>query len=245
MISKLELSSFIKKYYLDTNESVKWQSIGGNLVVNFQTPTKEVIGKVVGKGFPTFEQTDICIFDTKKLQSLISICSGDIILDITKNHKIATSLNIKDASYNVSYALADPLLIPKIGNVNEPQWDAQVELSEEDVSNLYKAKSALSEANNLTILTSDNMGIPVFIFSFGDEKGHNNKVTYQVNAYQDSLNNIKIPFNANIFKSILGANKDMESAQMYLNQQGLMKIVFSSDTIESEYFMIRKAEEAF
>lgn len=244
MINKLDLITFIKKYYLEFNEPVKWCSEGNNLVVNFQTPTKEVIGKVIGKGFPTFD-SDICVYDTKKLQSLVSICMGDIIMEVENTHKIATALKLKDSSYNLSYALADPLLIRKVGSVNSPPWDATVELSQEDISNLHKAKSALNEANNMTISTEYIDDICKFVFSFGDEKGHNNKIVYYVNAFEDSVADIKIPFNADIFKNILAANKDADTAILYLNQQGLLKAEFTSEKIDSEYYMVRKAEEIF
>jgi hypothetical protein len=244
MVNKLDLISFIKKYYLDLNESVKWNSEGNNLIVSFQTPAKEVIGKVTGKGFPTFEN-DICIFDTKKLQSLVSICAGEILMEVETTHKIATTLKLRDSSYDLSYALADPLLIRKIGSVNVPSWDAKVELTPEDILNLHKAKSALAEADNMTISTKYIDNICKFVFSFGDEKGHNNKITYYVNAFEDSVVDIKIPFNANIFKSILAANKDVDTAMLYLNQQGLLKAEFTSEKIDSEYYMVRKAEEIF
>ena len=56
---------------------------------------------------------------------------------------------------------------------------------------------------------------------------------------------LKIPFNSEMFKSILQVNKDMEEGKIYVSSMGLMKLEFKTDTIYSEYFMVRKAETSF
>jgi hypothetical protein len=44
----------------------------------------------------------------------------------------------------LTYALADPLLIGRVGAVTEPEWDAVLPFEKEYVDNLVKAKSALA-----------------------------------------------------------------------------------------------------
>ena len=61
------------------------------------------------------------IFDTKKLQNLISITNGDLIVELEKNHLIPTKLKISDPNFNLTYRLGDPLLIDKVGTVNIPK----------------------------------------------------------------------------------------------------------------------------
>ena len=48
-----------------------------------------------------------------------------------------------------------------------------------------------------------------------------------------------------MFKTILHSNKDMEGGILKLSSMGLMNFSFSSEEIESEYFMLRKAESEF
>jgi hypothetical protein len=48
-----------------------------------------------------------------------------------------------------------------------------------------------------------------------------------------------------MFKTILQANKDMDSGALYLSSMGLMKLEFTSESVSSEYFMVRKAETSF
>ena len=244
MINKLTIQSVINKYYLGTNEAVKWEINNNFLNVDFMTPTKDVIGSVSCNNFE-LEDSKLAIYDTKKLSSLISICNGDLLLELDKNGAVYTKLKISDLNFNLNYALSDPLLINKVGEVNIADWVVELDLTQEDVDNIIKAKSALSQIDNMLVTTTTNLdGEDVVEFVFGDESGHNNKITYQVlGKIQET--DIKLPFNSDTFKTILQANKDMGGGKLFLSSMGLMKMEFKSEDINSEYFMVRKAETEF
>jgi|TARA_R110000744_G_scaffold82144_4_gene161364 hypothetical protein len=244
MINKLIVQSIINKYYLGENESVKWVVKDNSLSIDFMTPSKDVIGSVVCTNFE-LEDSKLAIYDTKKLNSLISICSGDLLLELVKNKAIYTKLQISDLNFNLNYALSDPLLINKVGSVNEADWVVELDLSQEDVDNIIKAKSALSQVDNMLVTTTTNLdGEDVVEFVFGDESGHNNKISYQILG-NIKEKNLKIPFNSGTFKTILQANKDMNGGKLLLSSMGLMRLDFSLDTITSQYYMVRKSESEF
>jgi hypothetical protein len=244
MINKLQLQSIISKYYLNTNESVKWETENKMLNINFMSPTKDVIGKVTCSDFE-LEDSTLAVYDTKKLSNLISICNGDLLLELEKTNKIFTKLKISDLNFNLTYALSDSLLIGKVGTVNIPEFVVELNLTSEDIDNLIKAKSALSQVDNMLITTTKNLdGENVCEFIFGDEAGHNNKITYQIigNINEEGM---KIPYNSDVFKTILHANKDMEEGTLKISSMGLMEYKFKSEGIESEYYVVRKAETEF
>ena len=244
MINKLTLQSIINKYYLGLNESVKWSIANKQLEINFMTPTKDVIGSVICENF-NIEDASLAIYDTKKLQSLISICNGDLLLELEKTNKVFTKLKISDMNFNLNYALSDPLLIDKVGTVNVPDWVVELDLAVEDIDNIIKAKSALAQIDNMLVTTTQDLdGNDVVEFVFGDESGHNNKITYQI-AGSIKEQNMKLPFNSDMLKIILQANKDMEGGKLYLSTMGLMRLEFSNNGISSEYFMVRRAETEF
>ena len=244
MINKLKLQSIINKYYLGTNESVKWDIKDNSLNIEFMTPSKDVIGNLICNDFE-LEDSKLAIYDTKKLQNLISICSGDLLLEFEKTKEIYTKLNISDLNFNLSYALSDPLLINKVGNVTEAEWVVDLDLTSEDISNIIKAKSALAQVDNMLITTTTNLDEEdVIEIVFGDESGHNNKITYQISG-DIKETDIKLPFNSDMFKTILYANKDMEGGKLLLSSMGLMKLSFELDGISSNYYMIRCAEAEY
>jgi len=244
MINKILLQSILNKYHLGVNQSVKWVVKDNNLKIDFMSPTKDIIGKISCSNFK-LEDSEIAIYDTKKLSNLLSICQGELLLELEKSHKIYTKLHISDASFNVTYALSDPLLMAKIGTVNIPEWVVEINLEQENVNNLIKAKSALGETDNMLFTTTQNLdGEDICEFVFGDEAGHNNKITYQISG-DIKEKSMKIPFNSEMFKSILQVNKDMEEGKIFVSSMGLMKLEFKTDTVSSEYFMVRKAETSF
>ena len=244
MINKLQLQSIINKYYLGVNEAVKWEIENNELGINFMTPTKDVIGSVSCKDFQ-LENSSLAIYDTKKLNSLVSICNGDLLLELEKNNAIYTKLKISDLNFNLNYALSDPLLIGKVGEVTIPDWVVELDLTQEDIDNLIKAKSALSGIDNMLVTTTTNLdNEDVVEFVFGDESGHNNKITYQVKG-KITEQDIKLPFNSDIFKTILHTNKDMGGGKLYLSSMGLIQLEFELENIFSRYFIVRKAETEF
>jgi hypothetical protein len=244
MINKLYLQSAIKKYYLDENESVKWVIQDKTLTINFTSINREVIGKITCSNI-NINDSELSIFDTRKLLNLLNITQGELLLNIEYHKNIPIKLHIQDSKFDLTYALADPLLIPKIGTVNEPEWEAEFPLDSEDLLNLVKAKTALGDIDNMMVSTEvDLNGDKMCTFTFGDEKGHNNKVTYHL--YGDiKVDNIKLPFNSNQFKNILNTNKDLKTGKLYLNSQGLMKLEFDTGEIQSEYYMVRKEDQNF
>tara|TARA_Y100000592_G_C5370456_1_gene268264 strand:- start:32 stop:766 length:735 start_codon:yes stop_codon:yes gene_type:complete len=244
MINKSILQSIINKYYLNVCESVKWEISDNALNINFMTPTADVIGKVTCNKFP-LEDSEIAIYDTKKLSSLINICNGDILLELEREHKLISKLKLSDANFNLTYAVSDPLLVPSVGSVNLAEFIINLKLTSEDIDNLIKAKSALQGIDNMLITTTTNLdGENVCEFIFGDEHGHNNKITYQISGDVNE-EGLKIPYNSDIFKTIIHANKDMEEGTLRVSSMGLMEFKFKTNEVSSEYYIVRKAETDF
>ena len=244
MVNKLVLQSVINKYYLGENESVKWIIKDKTLTIDFMSINKEVIGKITCQNID-IEDCELAIFDTKKFLSLLNITQGDLLMHLEKHKSIPTKLHFQDSKFNLTYALADPLLISKVGTVTEPQWDAVFPLDSEDLLSLVKAKTALGDIDNMVVSTEiDLNGDKMCLFTFGDEHGHNNKITYQLYGKIEN-NDIKLPFNSNQFKNILNINKDLKEGKLYLNASGLMKLEFTSGDSRSEYYMVRKEDRAF
>ena len=244
MINKATIQSIISKYYLGEIESVKW-TIKNNIIdIDFMTANKCVAGSLTCNDFQ-LEDCDLAIYDTKKLTNLINICNGDLLLELEKQNKLYTKLKISDLNFNLTYALSDPLLINKVPTVNIPEWIVELNFTTEDIENLIKAKSALAGVDNMLLTTTTNLdNEPVCEFIFGDEAGHNNKITYQIlgNVKED---NLKLPFDSDMFKTILHANKDMEEGSLFLSSMGLMYMKFKTSAISSEYYMVRRAETNF
>jgi len=244
MVNKLVLQSIINKYYLGEVESVKWKIQDKVLTIDFMSVNKEVIGNITHTDI-NIEDSSLAIFDTKKLLNLVNITSGDLLINFEKTKAIYTKMFLADSDFNLTYALSDPLLIGKVGTVDEPKWDMVLSLEKEQVDNLVKAKSALAGIGNMTISPDTDLdGGDLCVVTFGDEQGHNNKITYNLTG-EIRQADVSIPFNSDMFKTILNTNKDLEEGTLCLSYQGLLKLEFKSENTTSTYYMIRKEESAF
>lgn len=238
MVNKSTLQSVISKYYLNgLNNQVKWRIENNNLIIYAGESGR--VCKIVLNNFP-LEDAELGVFDTNKLNKLISITNGDLMISLEKMKAIYTKMHIADSNFDLTYSLADTLILGKNTYYEDPdEWHIELELLSEDVDHLIKAKNALTEVNNMLInSTTDLDGNLVCEFIFGDNTGFSNKITYQIQG-SISQNDISLPFNSDIFKDILNSNKDMDSGTLKLSNLGIMKLNFSSSEIESEYYIAR------
>ena len=100
MIAKTQLQSIIAKYFLGEIEQIKWEVKDNHLNINFITPSNMVLGSVKCNDFQ-MENAELAIYNTKKLANLISICNGDLLLDLERQKEIITKLKIADENFNL------------------------------------------------------------------------------------------------------------------------------------------------
>ena len=239
MISKSQLTSVISKYYLNgLNNQVKWRIKDKQLTIYAGEAGR--VCKVVLNNFQ-IEDAEIGVFDTNKLSKLISITNGDLVLTLEKLKAIYTKLHIADENFDLTYSLADTLILGKNTYYNDPDegYEVELDLSPEDIDHLIKAKNALSDVDNMIITTNiDFDGNNICEIIFGDNTGFSNKISYKMNGnIKDAT--ISIPFNSDIFKDILNEYKDQNQGSLKLSKSGILKFNFNSDEIESEYFVAR------
>ena len=245
MINKHDLQSVIGKYYLNgLVESVKWTIEDNALEVNFQSPNKDMIGRVNHTNFP-LENGEMAVYDTSKLNKLLGVTSGELFLELEKTQKVFTKLIISDMNYTLNFSLTDLLLIPSVGDITESgEYEIISELDSESISAIIKAHNAL-ESDNVVINIDKDLDLQdVLVLSFGDVSNHTNKIDYQVP--NTTLNNVpygtELPFNSSMFKTILNNNKDATKATMKVNTKGYVKFEFEGEDWSSYYYVVRKAD---
>ena len=249
MINKSKLQSIISKYYLNgLVQSVRWETKENKLSISFTSENKDIAGDLICENSPV-EDSEIAIFDTAQLNKLISVTNGELLLTLEKEHKIFSKLHIQDNSFNVAYSLADSLLVPKRGTINFPtEYDVIIELTPEIVNNFIKAKSALTDINDVMISTEEDPDRGTVVqFAFGDLNNFSNKIKYIVDENIEVTlgKDLKLPFNSDSFKNILAANKDLESGKLSLTEEGFMKLEFQSEDIKTLYYMVRKEDSTY
>ena len=245
MISKQDLQSVIGKYHLNgLVESVKWTIEDNALNIDFQSPNKDMIGRVNHANFP-LENGEMAVYDTSKLNKLLGVTSGELFLELEKTQKVFTKLIISDMNYTLNFSLTDLLLISSVGEITESgEYEIISELDSESISAIIKAHNALESDNVIINIDKDLDLQDVLVLSFGDVPNHTNKIDYQVP--NTTLNNVpygtELPFNSSMFKTILNNNKDATKATMKVNTKGYVKFEFEGKDWSSYYYVVRKAD---
>ena len=152
-MQKSKLDKFIQKYNLGGNvNSVKWKSDGSTLSTSFVTPDKSLLGNVTVDKF-SFDSSELGIYQTDQLKSLIGVLGDDISLDLTSAGDRAISLNVKNGPVSVDYVLSDLSVIPDPPALKRlPEFGTQIKLDTKFINTFVKGKAALSDIDTFTIL---------------------------------------------------------------------------------------------
>ena len=234
-MQKSKLDKFIQKYNLGGNvNSTKWKSNGNELSTSFVTSDNALLGTVKVDNFP-FEQSELGVYQTDQLKSLIGVLGDDISLDLTSAGDRAISLNVKNGEISIDYVLSDLSVIadpPALKRL--PEFGTKIKLDTKFINTFVKGKAALSDIDTFTILNGKSGGVEVVI---GYSSTNTNRVNIPVETTVSDLNK-PISFNANLFKEILVANRECSSAVLKVSNEGLAKVNFKVDDYDSTYYVV-------
>lgn len=245
MIQKSRLQSVISKYYLNgICEIAKWVTSKDRVEIRFISLNKDMVGLIEANNF-SLKDGEILIYNTTKLNRLISITKGEIFLDLTKEKNTFTKLEISDDKFSASYSLASLNLTPKYPKrLEEPDFEFIVKLDNEDIQSLIRAKSSLTEIDNIILNPYKDIDESWKIeMVFGEDNNYSNKISYQLKNVTSNIDVVpdkKLIYSTNILKEIFYCNKDVAEGTIYIGTKGLMKLCFEQDNIKSTYWLVSK-----
>tara|TARA_B100001059_G_C17763827_1_gene544419 strand:- start:408 stop:1130 length:723 start_codon:yes stop_codon:yes gene_type:complete len=234
-MQKKKLTSFIDKYYLNgIVNSVILNSKSSKISTQFISSDKTLMG-VLEMDKWTFEDAEVGVYSTDQLLKLLSVLDEDINISITKAGDKSISLKLTDSISAAEYVLSDTSIINKPPALKSlPQnFELKIDMTPSVMRKFIKGKAALPETDNFTIIT-DGSSTKIVI---GHSTINTNRVTIPVTT-TESADIDNLPFNANIFKEVLGANIDCESATLEVSSEGLARITFNIDDTSVTYYLV-------
>ena len=237
-MNKTQLTNFITKYTLGGEiKSTKWTSNGTSLSTRFISGDKSVVGKVELNKFSHLSPCELGVYNTGQLSSLLSVLGDDVEVNLSQSGDKFISMEFEDTNRKTKskYMLSDLSVIPtppELKNLPD-SFELGIKVDPYFVSTFISGKGALSEAETFTILTEN--GETKIVIGYASIAS--NRVTIPVETTKGGEIE-PISFNANMFASILNANKDCESATLEVSSAGLSRIKFSIDNYDSEYFLV-------
>ena len=232
-MDKSKLVKFINKYYLGGNvNSVAINSDGNGLSTRFVSGDKSLLGEVKLNNY-SITQADFGVYQTDALLKMLSVLDNDVSVDLVKAEEKAISLDAKDSGAKVRYMLSDLSVIntpPQLKQI--PEFELLLNVDKTFVSKFISGKGALPDTESFTIVSGDNPEVVIGYSSIAT-----NRVAVPVeNQTDNTIDNIS--FNANLFKDVLEANKECESAVLEVSSEGLARITFNVGDYESTYYLV-------
>ena len=232
-MDKSKLVKFINKYYLGGNvNSVAINSDGNGLSTRFVSGDKSLLGEVKLKNY-SITEADFGVYQTDALLKMLSVLDNDVSVDLVKAEEKAISLDAKDSGAKVRYMLSDLSVIntpPQLKQI--PEFELLLNVDKTFVSKFISGKGALPDTESFTIVSGDKPEVIIGYSSIAT-----NRVAVPVeNQTDNTIDNIS--FNANLFKDVLEANKECESAVLEVSSEGLARIKFNVNDYESTYYLV-------
>ena len=240
-MKKLYLEDVIEKYYLNgLVERVKIEITDKTLTTKFISSAKNIVGTLKA---PNIELVDceFGVYDTTQLLKLVGITDHFLTLDVEKHGKIAKKLLIADNEYNLEYTLADTMLTPSIPTIDEPEYQMVANIDTEFISKFLKAGKALGTEMFIIEQSTDTDNKPAIRFTLGGTEGYTNKVNFTLPTSTHSKPGNIVKFPIPEFSAILSANKEFTNGTLSVNEDGLIRIKFTSkEDVESLYLLVGK-----
>lgn len=232
-MDKSKLVKFINKYYLGGNvNSVAINSDGNGLSTRFVSGDKSLLGEVKLNNY-SITQADFGVYQTDALLKMLSVLDNDVSVDLVKAEEKAISLDAKDSGAKVRYMLSDLSVIntpPQLKQI--PEFELLLNVDKTFISKFISGKGALPDVESFTIVSGDKPEVVIGYSSIAT-----NRIAVPVeNQTDNTIDNIS--FNANLFKDVLEANKECESAVLEVSSEGLARITFNVNDYESTYYLV-------
>ena len=233
-MNKYKLTRFIDKYHLGGNvNAVVINSKGDSLSTRFITGDKALLGELSMDNW-TFEDAELGVYDTEQLSRLLGVLDDDVTLNLTSSGDKAIAVEISDALSKVNFMLSDKSVINQPPALKQlPEFQVSIKVDSNFIQRFISGKSALPDTDTFTVITDDD-GVKLVI---GYSSINTNRVTIPVETTQFSkIENVS--FNANLFKDVLVANKECESATLEVSEGGLSRINFKVDDYDATYYLV-------
>ena len=233
-MNKYKLTRFIDKYHLGGNvNAVVINSKKDSLTTRFITGDKALLGELSMANW-TFDEAELGVYDTEQLSRLLGVLDDDVNLNLTQSGDKAIAVEISDALSKVNFMLSDKSVINQPPPLKQlPEFQIAIKVDSNFIQRFISGKSALPDTDTFTVIADDD-GVKLVI---GYSSINTNRVTIPVETetYEDIEN---VSFNANLFKDVLVANKECESATLEVSDKGLSKINFKVDQYDVTYYLV-------
>jgi hypothetical protein len=148
---------------------------------------------------------------------------------------IVEKLLIEDNQYKMMFSASDISLIPKTPNAVDVTYQLTYAMEPDFVTRFIDCKKALGPDIKTFTLEPQTDTARIIL---GDPSGYANKLEFNIPAVTEGFPFASLLFPSDVLKEILSANKNFDSAEMKVNEDGLMNLMFVEGDAISQYFIM-------
>jgi DNA polymerase III sliding clamp (beta) subunit (PCNA family) len=236
-MEKVKFESFISKYNLNgTCESVLLNVSDGKVNTRASAGDNNVMCDVQFDGDLGFENGSYAVYNTAKLRSLLGVVGDTLTVSNVEEDGEVMALNFDDGSTDVTFALAEASVIPKVPELKKlPPFDLSILVNDDFIKTYVKAKGAL-DVSTFAVVSNGKKSEATIVLGHGTR--NTNKVKIKVDT-EKAVEMDAIEFSAPYLREILVANKDAEKGKMEISSKGLARLTFQTDDIKSTYYLVQ------
>jgi len=221
-MQKSVLERFINKYSLGgAAESVLWRSDGTTVEISSISADKNVLAKVSTDKI-VLPKGDYGVFDTAQLNSLLGVLDNEVKLDLKTSKGKTVAFALSDPETKVDFVLSDPSVIPLSPGIKTlPPYDISISIDQKFMNTFVRAKSAMSDVDEFTILCEK--GKPMIVLGYSDM--NTNRVTIALES-KEEVALLPINFSAKYLREIIVANREAKTGKLQISSKGLAHVEF-------------------
>ena len=147
-----------------------------------------------------------------------------------------------DTNYDIKFNLAAPAVIPSVPDINDSDdWSVSFSVSDEFITRFVKSKDALSDLDTFTVKTREGFNGEELVFTVGTNITNTIEFTVENATINESFE--AVPFDSNLLKEILKANRTYHSGEIRISKKGLLDAhLHHGDDLYTGYYLVRKQE---
>lgn len=233
-MNKTKITRFIEKYFLGgLVENALWDVKNNVLTTRVDGDGTSFKAMVAMKDFD-IEDCQLPVYDTDKLTKLFSVLESDVTLKVQKMDDTPIAVNAKDKDTTITFNLADKDIIPVSGPLKvEPEWTGEFKMDTSAANKFINGCGALSDSVHFTFITTDSVQI---VLNY--EKNRNvDKVSIPMTTISnDGVD--ELSFASQHLRNMLVANKDSESINIKVSNDGLMEVKCAGSDFQSTYYLL-------
>jgi len=243
-MQKSVLETFIKRYSLGgICEAAHWFSDAekATLTAKAHTEEKTVILKVVLKDWKGVESCQLALPSSTKIKSMLAPIGDEVTITLNKVRDRIVNFTISDNDCEAVCTVAEFDAFPETPDLdldsdNMPtEFDVEVPLTEEFISKMMKAVSALNEAKDFVVMNNKKGGLDMII-NYEDTNTNRIRLPLAATPGKDKLDT-PLGFSTPVLKSILNVNDTAGNPVLKISSRGIAIIGFEDPLFKSTYFL--------